>query len=297
MTTPEPGAERGAHALDSAVPPVAGPAEALPNPAGKTPELATGPGSDTEKPAPAGTSDRVLLSGPQSRLREFTLVLKAVRDFIRGFRTLHFVGPCVTIFGSARFPESHPYYEIARETGRRVSGLGFTVMTGGGPGLMEAANRGARDVLGRSVGCNIELPFEQAPNPYLDRWITCHYFFVRKVLLFKYSYAFVALPGGLGTLDELCEALTLVQTGKVKSFPIVLIGTAYWEPFIALLREMEEEGAISASDLGLLMVTDDLDAAVRHLEKNAVTAFGLKRIPWRQPRWWLGERGLATRKT
>ena len=115
---------------------------------------------------------------------------------MRGFRALHFVGPCVTIFGSARFQESHPYYQLARDVGRRVSQLGFTVMTGGGPGLMEAANRGARDAGGLSVGCNIQLPHEQDPNPYLDRWVTCHYFFVRKVLLFKYSYAFVALPGG-----------------------------------------------------------------------------------------------------
>ena len=157
---------------------------------------------------------------------------------------------------------------------------------------MEAANRGARDVGGRSVGCNIELPFEQAPNPYLDRWITCHYFFVRKVLLFKYSYAFVALPGGLGTLDELCEALTLLQTGKIRGYPVLLIGTAYWKPFIGLLREMTSHGAISEEDLDLLLVTDDLDEAMRHLEQNAVTAFGLRRVPWHQPRWWLGERGL-----
>ncbi len=134
---------------------------------------------------------------------------------------------------------------MAREVGRRVSRLGFTVMTGGGPGLMEAANRGARDAGGRSVGCNIELPMEQDPNPYLDRWISCHYFFVRKVLLFKYSYAFIALPGGLGTLDELCEALTLIQTGKIKSYPVVLIGTGYWNPFVELLHEMVAEGAVA----------------------------------------------------
>jgi uncharacterized protein (TIGR00730 family) len=243
--------------------------------------------------APPSTSDRYLLEGPHSRLQELALVLRAVRDFVRGFRALHFVGPCVTVFGSARFGETHPYYDVAREVGRRVAGLGFTVMTGGGPGLMEAANRGARDVGGRSVGCNIRLPFEQDPNPYLDRWITCHYFFVRKVLLFKYSYAFVVLPGGLGTLDELCEALTLLQTGKIRAFPVVLIGTKYWEPFITLLREMIEEGAVGASDLDLLMVTDDMAAAVKHLEANAVTAFGLRRVPWRQPRWWLGERGLG----
>ena len=268
--------------------------EGLPNPVGKIdPDLSTGPGSDTETPAAAGYSDRVLLSGPHPRFTEALLVFRALRDFIRGFRVLHFVGPCVVIFGSARFDESHPYYAAARQLGRRVSMLGFTVLTGGGPGLMEAANRGARDVGGRSVGCNIELPMEQAPNPYLDRWITCHYFFVRKVLLFKYSYAFIALPGGLGTLDELSEALTLIQTGKIRGFPIVLIGTAYWKPFIDLLENMVREGAVSPADLALVKVTDDPDDAMEHLEKNAVVAFGLKRRPWR-PKWWLAEPGLGT---
>lgn len=267
----------------------------LPNPAGKSPVIGTGPGSDTSTPAPPGSADRVLLSGPHSRVEEFLMLARAMRDFLRGIRVLHFVGPCVTVFGSARFPETHPYYAIARDVGRRVSQLGFTVMTGGGPGLMEGANRGARDAGGRSVGCNIELPHEQDANPYLDRWITCHYFFVRKVLLFKYSYAFVALPGGLGTLDELCEALTLIQTGKIRMFPVVLIGTEYWQPFVSLLRAMIAQRAVSASDLDLLLVTDDLDEATRHLEKNAVVAFGLKRVPWRAPRWWLGERGLGQR--
>jgi uncharacterized protein (TIGR00730 family) len=267
--------------------------EGLPNPAGKDPEIGTGPGSDTSTPAPAGSSDRLLLEGPQSRVREFLLILRSLRDFIRGFRVLHFVGPCVTIFGSARFPESHAYYRIAREVGQRVSQMGFTVLTGGGPGLMEAANRGARDAGGRTIGCNIELPHEQAPNPYLDRWITCHYFFVRKVLLFKYSYAFVVLPGGLGTLDEMCEALTLIQTRKIRSFPVVLIGTEYWKPFIGLLREMIDAGAVGASDLDLLKVTDDLDEAMAHLEVHAVTAFGLRRVPKHIPKWWLGENGWA----
>jgi uncharacterized protein (TIGR00730 family) len=272
--------------------------EAVPNPAGKDPDIGKGPGSDTTKPAPSGSSDRVLLEGPHSRFREVLLLGRAVRDFIRGFRVLHFVGPCVTVFGSARFGESHPYYAIAREVGRRVSGLGFTVLTGGGPGMMEAANRGARDAGGRSVGCNIELPHEQDPNPYLDRWITCHYFFVRKVLLFKYSYAFVVLPGGLGTLDELCEALTLMQTGKIRNFPVVLIGTAYWKPFISLLREMISLGAVAPTDLDLLKVTDDLDEAMAYLDAHAVRAFGLRRVPWRAPapRWWLGESSLLDRK-
>ena len=254
-------------------------------------------GSETPPgPAPGGSHDVTLLEGPQSRLQDLVTLFRAMWDFIRGFRALHFVGPCVTIFGSARFRESSPYYQIAREVGRRVSGLGFTVMTGGGPGLMEAANRGARDVGGLSLGCNIELPFEQDPNPYLDRWITCHYFFVRKVLLFKYSYAFVALPGGLGTLDELSEALTLIQTKKIQEYPVILIGTAYWQPFITLLREMVSHGAVAEADLDLLKVTDDLDEAMRHLETHAVGAFGLKRVVWR-PKWWLGERAIMTRKS
>jgi hypothetical protein len=239
-----------------------------------------------------GSSDRVLLEGPHSRVRELQLLFRAMRDFVRGFRTLHFVGPCVTIFGSARFGESHPFYAVARDVARRVSGLGFTVMTGGGPGLMEAANRGARDAGGPSVACNIELPHEQAVNPYVDRSISCHYFFVRKVLLFKYSYAFIAMPGGIGTMDELFEALTLIQTKKIRNFPVVLIGVDYWQPLVALLRDLQHHGAIAEADLNLVMVTDDLDTAMAHLLTNTVVPFGLKR---RQPKpqSWLGERGLS----
>jgi uncharacterized protein (TIGR00730 family) len=275
--------------MTPAAPPSAGQGPATPeNPA---PAAVVPP--PAPPPAQAGTSDRTLLEGPHSRVQEFLLLARAIGDFVRGFRVLHFVGPCVTVFGSARFNEPHPYYDLAREVGRRVSALGFTVMTGGGPGLMEAANRGARDHGGRSVACNIELPHEQQPNPYLDRWVSCHYFFVRKVLLFKYSFAFVVLPGGLGTLDELAEALTLIQTGKIQEFPVVLIGKAYWEPFIKLLREMTVAGAVSADDLDLLKVTDDLDEAMAHLETHSVGAFGLKRVPARKPRWWLGERGLS----
>jgi uncharacterized protein (TIGR00730 family) len=254
-----------------------------------------GPGVHAGATAPlepdATTPERQLLEGPHSRFQELRLLFRAMRDFVRGFRALHFVGPCVTIFGSARFGPEHPYYALARDVGRHVSQLGFTVMTGGGPGLMEAANRGARDAGGLSVGCNIQLPHEQAPNEYLDRWVTCHYFFVRKVLLFKYSYAFVVLPGGLGTMDELAEALTLIQTGKIQEFPVVLIGTKYWAPLLALLQEMIREGAVSDADLDLFMVTDDLDAAMRHLELHAVDPFGLKRAA--KPSWWLGERALA----
>lgn len=239
-----------------------------------------------------GTSDRVFLEGPHSRAHELLLLLRAVRDFVRGFRALHFVGPCVTVFGSARFSEQHPMYELGREVGASLVKLGFTVMTGGGPGVMEAANRGAREAGGRSVGCNISLAHEQAPNPYLDRYVTCHYFFVRKVLLFKYSYAFVALAGGLGTLDELTEALTLIQTGKIRQFPVVLMGTAYWQPFTDLLRKMLKEGTIAASDLDLMLVTDSVPEAMAHIEEHAIHRFGLRRKPPPTPRRWLGERTL-----
>jgi len=240
-----------------------------------------------------GTSDRVLLEGPHSRARELALLMRVIRDFIRGFRQLHFVGPCVTVFGSARFPQTHPACEVARQLGHALVQLGFTVMTGGGPGIMEAANQGAREAGGRSVGCNITLLHEQAPNPYLDRYVTCHYFFVRKVLLFKYSYAFVALPGGLGTLDELTEALTLIQTGKIEQFPVVLMGATYWQPFVALLREMLREGTISARDLDLMLVTDSVAEAAAYIDQHAITRFGLRQRRRRPAaRRWLGERTL-----
>jgi uncharacterized protein (TIGR00730 family) len=225
---------------------------------------------------PWGRADRVLLEGPHSRRRELWLVLRAVRDFVAGFRVLHFVGPCVTVFGSARYGESHPYYALGREVGRSIAELGLTVMTGGGPGIMEAANRGAREAGGRSVGCNIELPLEQQPNPYLDRSVTCRYFFVRKVLLFKYSYAFVALPGGIGTLDELTEALTLIQTGKIANFPVVLMGRAYWRPFEDLLLHLAAERAISPQDLDLLLITDSVSEAQEHIRRYTTGRLGLK---------------------
>jgi len=237
--------------------------------------------------------DRTLLEGPQSRVRELLMVLRAGRDFIRGFRALHFVGPCVTVFGSARFDEHHRYYAMAREVGGALTTLGFTVMTGGGPGIMEAANRGAREAGGASVGCNIKLPMEQQPNPYLDRWVDCHYFFVRKVLLLKYSYAFVVMPGGLGTLDELSEALTLIQTRKILQFPIVLMGRDYWAPFLAMMRTMVDAGTVSAADLDLMLVTDSVPEAMAHLDKYAVQHFGLKRRTEPRPSRWLGEKEMA----
>jgi len=231
------------------------------------------------------------LAGPRTRGFELRRALRIFFEFLRGFRALHFIGPCVTVFGSARFPETHPHYELGREVGRRLALAGFTVMTGGGPGIMEAANRGAKDVGGRSVGCNIMLPQEQKPNQYLDRWVEFRYFFVRKVMLVKYSYAFVALPGGFGTMDEIFETATLVQTGKIQDFPILLMGTEYWQPLLDFLRaRMVRDGTIAAGDLGHLILTDSPDEAVdRILER--VGGFGLRWQKAVTPRWILGEDG------
>src|SRR5437762_12934390 len=187
--------------------------------------------------APSEPEDEIFLEGPRSRFAEFFTLLRVMRDFLRGFRTLHFVGPCVTVFGSARIKSDDLHYELARKMGAAIARLGFTVMTGGGPGIMEAANRGAKEVGGRSVGCNIELPFEQVSNMYLDRCIRLHYFFVRKALLIKYSYAFVVMHGGVGTLDELFEALPLIQIGNIRNFPVVIMGTGYWTQLTAFIDQ------------------------------------------------------------
>ena len=237
------------------------------------------------KSPPGDPADRdvILLEGPHSRLGELRLLLVALGDFITGFRGLHFVGPCVTVFGSARIPETHPFYALAREVGAGLSRLGFTVMTGGGPGIMEAANRGAREAGGRSVGCAIKLPHEQGVNRYLDRFVVCDYFFVRKTLLLKYSYAFVCMPGGMGTLDELFEALTLIQTGKIQHFPVVLMGVDYWGPLVAQLQRMVTERTIDARDLDLLLVTDDVEAALTHINERTVKPFGLTARKVRRP--------------
>lgn len=241
----------------------------------------------------SGTSrvpDVRFLSGPQSRFRELMMALKAFRELISGFRQLHFVGPCVTVFGSARFPEAHPHYEFARRVGESLAMAGFTVMTGGGPGIMEAANRGAKGVGGRSVGCNIMLPMEQTPNPYLDKFVDFDYFFIRKLMLAKYSYAFVALPGGFGTLDELFEIATLVQTRKVEEFPIVLGGSEFWNPMLDFLRHtMVREGTISMADVDRFHVSDSPEEIASIVSEVASRKFGLQKgVP--RPRWWMFER-------
>jgi len=233
-------------------------------------------------------SEIKFLDGPQSRWEDLKVTFRTVFDFIKGYRVLHFVGPCVTVFGSARFDEHHPHYIKAQEIGREIAKLGFTIMTGGGPGIMEAANRGAREVKGRSVGCNIELPFEQHPNPYLDKWVTIKYFFVRKTLLIKYSYAFIVMPGGFGTLDELFEALTLIQTKKIKNFPIVIFDTQFHKNLIEYIDDMKLGGTISPEDLDLMLVTDSVEDTVNHI-KGSIVLFGLQYEKKFQPLQWLFE--------
>jgi uncharacterized protein (TIGR00730 family) len=253
------------------------------NPDGKSLSLTASP----------SLADEIFLEEPRSRIREFITLFRVMRDVIRGFRTLHFVGPCVTVFGSARIKSDSAYYELARKMGAAIAQLGFTVMTGGGPGIMEAANRGAKDVDGRSVGCNIELPYEQKPNGYLDRFVTLHYFFVRKMLLVKYSYAFVILPGGAGTLDEMFEAITLIQTRKMTNFPVVIMGTDYWDEILPFIDKMAKAGMITESDLELVHATNSVDDAIAHIRFHAIERFGLhapRRV--RRHRRWLGERGL-----
>jgi uncharacterized protein (TIGR00730 family) len=238
--------------------------------------------------------DRALLSGPNRRLRDLQLLWSVAKDFMTGFRGLHFVGPCITVFGSARFDENHKYYKMARDMGAAIARMGFTVLTGGGPGIMEAANHGAKEAGGRSVGCNIRLPFEQSHNPYLDRWVTMEHFFVRKTLLIKYSYGFIIMPGGFGTMDEMFEALTLIQTKKIKNFPIVVMGSEFWGEMRQFIDAMLVGGTISPEDLDLIKWTDSVNEAIAHLHEYAVKQFGL-RLAHGQPRGskLLGERDLA----
>jgi uncharacterized protein (TIGR00730 family) len=214
------------------------------------------------KKPPQG-SEHHLLKGPRLRRQELYTTIRIFFEFIRGFRRLHFIGPCVTVFGSARFNEDHKYYKLAVEVGEKLAQAGFAVMTGGGPGIMEAANRGARQGGGLSLGCNIELPMEQFPNPYLDRYIDFNYFFVRKVMLVKYSDAFIVMPGGFGTLDEIFETVVLIQTGKIEKFPVIIMGREFWEPMREFIdKSLIAGGTISPEDMDLVHVTDDPDEAI-----------------------------------
>lgn len=231
-------------------------------------------------------SEIKFLEGPQGRTREFKFALEVLFEFIKGFRALHFSGPCVTIFGSARFRDGHPYYEKTEELAGRIAQMGFTIMTGGGPGIMEAANKGAKAVGGRSVGCNIILQHEQKPNPYLDKWVNIKFFFVRKTLLIKYSYAFVVMPGGFGTMDEYFESLTLIQTKMIAGFPIIVFDREFHKDLLNHIEHMKAEGTISAEDSSLYLVTDSVDEAVEYLQKNSVVKFNLKpESPYKPFRW------------
>lgn len=242
-----------------------------------------------KRPAKASAPEIRFLEGPQPRRWELLDAIGIFVEFVRGFRALAFVGPCVTVFGSARFPAEHRYYELGREMGRRIARAGFTVMTGGGPGIMEAANRGAREVGGRSVGCNIVLPQEQLPNPFLDHWVTFRHFFVRKVMLVKYSYAFVVLPGGFGTMDEVFETVTLIQTGKIKSFPLVLMGVEYWRDLRELVERMVVDGTIDPADARRIVFTDSPEEAMSMIHEHATRVYGLRPAKVGKRRWWLGE--------
>lgn len=235
-------------------------------------------------------SEIKFLEGPQNRWKELKFAFSVFCEFIKGFRALNFAGPCVTVFGSARFKEDHVYYKQAQQLSGEIAKLGFTIMTGGGPGIMEAANRGAKDVGGKSVGCNIVLPHEQAHNPYLDKWVNIKYFFVRKSMLIKYSYAFIVMPGGFGTLDEYFEALTLIQTGMLQQFPIIIFDKDFHKEIIDHIEIMKDKATISPEDLKLCLFTDSIEEAVTHIQDNAINKFGLKPASLKHPRWWLFEK-------
>lgn len=236
--------------------------------------------------------EKKFLKGPRARVQELKYVGGVILQFIKGFRTMHFIGPCVTVFGSARFKEDHPYYILARQVSAEIGQMGFAIMTGGGPGIMEAANRGAKDVGALSVGCNIVLPHEQYANPYLDRFVNMEYFFVRKELLRKYSFAFIVMPGGFGTLDEFFETLTLIQTGKIERFPLVVMGVEFHQDIIRHVERMIVEKTISEEDMDLLLFTDSIPEVIAHLRKFTDGNPSVKLQPPRKTAWVLGEKKL-----
>ncbi len=218
---------------------------------------------------PDPNEEKRFLSGSRDNPRELATAGRVFLEFVRGFESLKGLGRCVTVFGSARFEEDHRYYDLARNLGGELAKAGFAVMTGGGPGVMEAANRGAQEAGGVSVGCDIQLPQEQEPNPYLDRFVEFEYFFVRKVMLVKYSQAFVVMPGGLGTMDEVFETATLIQTGKIERFPIIVMGSEFWEPIRNFTTgSMLREGTVSESDREFFTMTDSVDEALAAIESG-----------------------------
>ena len=225
-------------------------------------------GSDLNGLVAPEQRDVELLRGPDDLLADFDRAVIVFNEFVHGYRALYELGRTVTVFGSARFGEGHRYYRLAREIGHGLAEAGFTVMTGGGPGVMEAANRGAQEGGGHSVGCNIRLPCEQEANPYLDRVLTFDYFFVRKVMLVKYSSGFVFMPGGFGTLDELFEALTLIQTGKLQAFPCIGVGKAFWQPLVDfVLERLFAEGTVGTDEVAIELF-DSADDVVAYLSEH-----------------------------
>ena len=229
----------------------------------------------------------VYLKGPKSRWYELGFAFRVFLELLKGFRTLHFVGPCITVFGSARFKEDNIYYVQAREFGKRIAGMGLTTLTGGGPGIMEAANRGAFENGGMSVGCNIQLPFEQKTNPYVQKSVIFEHFFARKVMLVKYSYAFIIMPGGFGTMDEFFETLTLIQTKSITRFPIVLFGKDYYQTLMKTIEWMADQGTISKEDMKLVLLTDDAGEAMNHIQTYIESNY---KKPPRKRMWLLFER-------
>lgn len=214
--------------------------------------------------------EKKFLQGRQNRAEELESAVRYFLEFLQGFESLHVTGPAVTVFGSARFPENHRYYRLAREVGGRLAEAGYAVITGGGPGIMEAANRGAKEAGGLSVGCNITLRREQAPNAYLDDFVQFDHFFVRKVMLVKYSSAFVVLPGGFGTLDEVFETLTLIQTCTIEQFPVILMGSEFWACMTTFFKEsLLTERTIDPTDLELFRITDSPQEAVETIRSIA----------------------------
>ena len=214
-------------------------------------------------------AEKAFLSGKRNREADLESVVRFFLEFLRGFESFDFEGPCVTVFGSSRFAEDHPHYQLAREVGRALARAGYIVMTGGGPGIMEAANRGAREAGGLSLGCNIRLPREQQPNPYLDRFIEFEHFFIRKVMLVKYSCAFIAMPGGFGTLDEAFEVITLVQTGKLERFPVISMGGEFWSQLRAFAADtMLKEGVISPADVDFIHDAKTVEEAMEIIRQR-----------------------------
>lgn len=230
--------------------------------------------------SPADISEKLLIEGRRTPWHDMWRLAKIAWDFSKGFHAFRHLGPAITFFGSARFHEEHAYYTMARVTARLLARYGFSIMTGGGPGIMEAANRGAREVNGVSVACNITLPMEQNPNAYLDRFVEFNYFYVRKVMLMRYSCAYIGMPGGFGTLDEITEAITLMQTKKITAFPIVMMGVEYWQPFKDFVQKtLVHYQTISENDLNLIYFTDDpadaLSYIARYADAKAKIAQGL----------------------